>query len=259
MNQQSTPGAGPLASRTAPASRGVGWIADGFRHFRDDWLAWVLATLVLTAISLFLQVLVPVLGTIALHLLTPVFLGGLMQGLADSARGHRFAAGDLFRAFSGPHLGQLVLVGFVWLLLHLVALVAAGTVFVMFAGAGFLTSLAQSESMLAAAVALTSAIGLLLALLVYVALLLPIAMLAWFAPALVVLEGEGAFSAMRHSFVGCLRNFLPFLVYGLVGLLLFPLLLALTLGLGFVVLVPVGLASIHSAYKDIFHRDGNLP
>ena len=42
------------------------------------------------------------------------------------------------------------------------------------------------------------------------------AMLNWFAPALVALRGVSAIDAMKLSFVSCLRNWLPFLLYGLV-------------------------------------------
>lgn len=246
--------AGRLASRTAPASRGIEWLFDGFRHFRADWSSWLAASIILTLVSVFLQVLVPVLGTIILFLFTPVFLGGLMQGLAGTERGRHFAVSDLFVAFSGPSTGQLVLIGLAWLILNTAAMVLSAVVLVVFAGMDLLDHLAQSEDMLAAARALTLGIGLAFALLVYVALLIPITMLVWFAPALVVIEGEDALAAMKHSFVGCLRNFMPYLLYGLVGLVVFPVLLVLTLGFGSLLLIPVGLASIYSAYKDIFHR-----
>lgn len=243
-----------LVSRTAPVARGAGWVVDGFRLFSRDWLAWLVVSLLLTVASLLLQAALPLLGTILVFLLSPVVVGGLMLALRDGVDGRPLLIGDLFRAFSGAATGSLLTIGLVSFLLNLVAAAVAVVVVVVFAGAGFLTSLAQSEDMLAAAMALTFSLGLLIGLLVYVALLLPVTMLVWFAPALVVLEGEQAFAAMRHSFMGCLRNMLPYLVYGLVGLLVFPLLLALTLGLGVLVLLPVGLASIHAAYRDIFLR-----
>jgi uncharacterized membrane protein len=108
--------------------------------------------------------------------------------------------------------------------------------------------------MFAAALGLTMSVGLLAALGAYLVLSLPLVMLGWFAPALVMLEGQGTWAALGHSFTGCLRNMLPFLVYGLVGLVVFPLLVAVTFGLGMLVLVPVGLLSVHAAYRDIFHR-----
>ena len=58
--------------------------------------------------------------------------------------------------------------------------------------------------------------------------------------------------ALRPSFVGCLRNVMPFLIYGLVlGLFLLSL---FTAGLLFIVTAPVVIASIFVSYRDIFVR-----
>lgn len=247
-------GNGRLASRAAPWGRGAGWIADGFRLFRADIGTWLLVAVTLMVVSTVLP-LVPVLGTIALFLVSPILMGGLMLAIRDRQQGRPFVFSGLFRGFEGEMAGRLASVGAVSLLLNLLAVVVTLAFVMFFSGADFLTRLAQSEDMLAAGMELTLGIGLLIGLLVYLALLVPITMLVWFAPALVVLENEPAGSAMRHSFVGCLRNFGPYLVYGLVGLLLFPLIAIFTLGLGILVLVPVGLASIHVAYQDIFHRE----
>jgi hypothetical protein len=40
----------------------------------------------------------------------------------------------------------------------------------------------------------------------------------WFAPGLVAVGGFQSIAAFKLSFKGCLRNILPFLVYGLAGL-----------------------------------------
>jgi uncharacterized membrane protein len=73
----------------------------------------------------------------------------------------------------------------------------------------------------------------------------------WFAPALIVFRHMGAVQAMKASFVGCLRNFVPFLIYGLV--LLIPAVLAtIPFALGWLVLGPLVVASIYTSYKDIY-------
>lgn len=245
---------GSLASRAAPPARGVGWLTDGFRSFSANWEAWLLIV-VLSLLGSVLQVLLPLLGTIVVFLCTPVFVGGLMQGLDEAARqGRHLHVGDLFRAFSGPSFRPLIRIGLAWLVLVGLSLAVFAVFVVMFANLDTITQYAQSEDMLRAGRELTYSIGLLVGVLLFVALLVPITMLVWFAPALVVLEGESAGSAMKHSFVGCLRNFVPFLAYGLVGLVVFPLLVLLTFGLGVLVLLPVGLASIYAGYRDIFHR-----
>jgi uncharacterized membrane protein len=91
----------------------------------------------------------------------------------------------------------------------------------------------------------------LLVLLVGLLLAIPLLMAFWFAPALIVLRGDEPVAAMKASFRACLRNVPPFLIYGLLGLL-FLILACIPLFLGLVVLIPVGIATIYTSYKDIF-------
>ena len=98
-------------------------------------------------------------------------------------------------------------------------------------------------------------------------------MATWFAPALIVLHDVAPGAALKASFFACLRNWIPFLVYSVVLLVLgiavaIPLLLgymayvaaslvsaivAAILGLlGLLVLIPVMAASVYTAYRDIF-------
>ena len=97
-------------------------------------------------------------------------------------------------------------------------------------------------------------LGLIFALLVAAALSIPLLMAYWFAPALVALNGYSAFEAMKTSFFACLKNILPFLVYGLVGMVL-GVIAMIPLGLGWFVLAPVGIASMYSSYRDIFYDE----
>jgi uncharacterized membrane protein len=83
------------------------------------------------------------------------------------------------------------------------------------------------------------------------ALLLPVVMAIWFAPPLVVFHDKSAVEAMQESFTGCLRNIVPFLLYGLVMLVL-GVLAAIPFGLGWLVLGPVLAASLYTSYKDIY-------
>jgi uncharacterized membrane protein len=76
-------------------------------------------------------------------------------------------------------------------------------------------------------------------------------MAVWFAPALVLFHDKGAVDAMKESFSGCLRNIVPFLVYGVV-LLVLGLIASIPLGLGWLVLGPVLCTSFYASYKDIY-------
>jgi uncharacterized membrane protein len=61
-----------------------------------------------------------------------------------------------------------------------------------------------------------------------------------------------AVDAMRLSFFACLRNFLPFLVYGVISAALL-LLAMIPLGLGLLIMIPTMTASLYVSYKDIFN------
>jgi hypothetical protein len=94
--------------------------------------------------------------------------------------------------------------------------------------------------------------GFWIALLVGLGLLVPLMMAYWFAPPLVALSGLSAIAAMKLSFIACLRNMLPFLLYGLLVFLL-ALLAIVPFGLGLLVLGPTLMASMYVAYRDIFY------
>jgi uncharacterized membrane protein len=76
-------------------------------------------------------------------------------------------------------------------------------------------------------------------------------MALWFAPALVVLRGMAPIEAIKESFLGCLKNVLPFLVYSIV-LMVLGIVAAIPLGLGWLVLGPTLIASVYVSYRDIY-------
>jgi uncharacterized membrane protein len=90
-----------------------------------------------------------------------------------------------------------------------------------------------------------------LAVLIGLALFVPIAMAMWFAAPLVVLNQLGPVEAMKQSFNGCLRNVVPFLVYGVVMLVL-AIVASVPVGLGWLVLLPIGAGSLYSSYRAIY-------
>jgi uncharacterized membrane protein len=93
--------------------------------------------------------------------------------------------------------------------------------------------------------------GMLLAMLLALALSVPLFMAIWFAPALVVFNNMQPVQALKASFNACLKNMVPFLVYGLITMVLC-FFAALPVGLGFLVLGPVLSGSVYASYRDIF-------
>jgi len=133
--------------------------------------------------------------------------------------------------------------------IYLVASIVVALVVGLVTGAGVFALLRGGDP--TAGQAAGAVMGMLLAMLVMMALMIPVAMAIWFAPALVVLNGRGAVDAMKESFAGCLKNIVPFLLYGVV-LFIASIIAAIPLGLGYLVLGPVMAGSIYAAYRDIY-------
>ena len=56
---------------------------------------------------------------------------------------------------------------------------------------------------------------------------------------------------MKQSFAGCLKNIVPFLVYGIVSMLLM-VVATIPIFLGWLVLWPTVMGSVYASYRDIF-------
>lgn len=248
-------GATPLSQRvfegsvTVPASRGISWITEGYsRHVSKNLGAWIGAILVYFVIMIVLT-LIPFIGSIALMLLGPVIVAGFMIGAKEQAEGGDFTVSHLFSAVD-QHLGQLMMVALLYLVAAIVMMVIGFAMVALFGLSLYALADPQAATM-------PGVLSLLLIVLVMLLLMLPLMAAYWFAPALVALEGLSAFDALKHSFIGCLKNILPMLVYGLLGMVLF-FVAAIPLFLGLILLAPVMMASIYVSYKDIFRSEEAL-
>jgi uncharacterized membrane protein len=245
------PSGGAAEPKGVSAGHGWTWIAEGFRYFAASPLAWVLVILAFTGIS-FVLGLVPVVGGLAVTLLAPMLTGGMMLGVRAQDQGAPFEFRHLFAAFP-DHAGRLVAVALLYLAGMIVIMILLGILMFIFAGPAMHSAAMQGTSPEAA----LAQVGptMLLPLLVAALFLIPLMMAYYFAPALVVLEGLTATQAMRLSFSGCLKNVAPFLVYGLIGMVMF-FVAAIPLGLGLLVVGPAFVASVYAAYKDIYRGAG---
>jgi len=232
-----------VGGRSVAAGRGWDWIASGWELFKKQAGMWI-ALLVVFLIVMVLLAVVPILGTLASTVLTPVFSAGLFVAAKAVDEGRSLEFGQLFAGFREPFI-KLVVVGAIYLGIALViALVVGFATGVSFLAIGAGTAMPEVAT-------LSAAITLALAVLIMLALLVPVLMAIWFAPPLVAFHGRGAIEAMQESFLGCLKNVVPFLVYGVL-IMLFGILAAIPLGLGWLVLGPVLAASAYTSYKDIF-------
>jgi len=239
-----------MDTRTVAANRGWQWIVEGFRMFRGQPLTWIAMVIVMLLIWV-ASAMIPLIGALAINLVSPVFFAGLMIACRSADRGEEPAVSQLFSAFK-THAAPLVTVGGIYLAGNIVAV---GIIFAV-AGSSALPALmdkgADVESIRVAARSLMTGIA------VGMAVFLPVLMAVWFAPLLIVFQDMPPVEAMKRSLVACWQNTLPFLVYGVVGVAL-TIAASLPLMLGFIVLLPVMVCSIYASYKDIFPVEDTTP
>jgi hypothetical protein len=224
--------------RGVDAGRGWAWIAAGWEIFKRAPGIWIAMVVVYFLISM-AAAFIPFLGQIATHVLVPVFGAGFVIASAKIDRGESPRFSDLFAGFE-QRFGVLATVGAIYVVAALVIIL------------GVLFASGVSFAMIAHGGASSAAVGpMVVAILVIVGLLAPLYMALWFAAPLVVFHNQGAVEAMKGSFVGCLRNILPFLVFSVI-VLAFGILASIPLALGWLVFGPVLAASVYAAYKDIY-------
>jgi uncharacterized membrane protein len=231
--------------KSVPASNGWTWIADGWALFKAAPGLWI-GMIVVFMVMYLAAMLVPFIGPVAQYLLMPVFMGGIAAGCRAIDDGSGLQFNHLFAGFQTKFgtlaaIGALYLAGFVAILVVVMLVTGVGVFAVMAGGA---QDVAASGG---------AALSILLAVLIAMALSIPLVMAIWFAPALAMFHELGAVEAMKASFSGCLRNVVPFLVYGIVGFVL-AILATIPLMLGWLVLGPVFAASVYTGYRDIYLR-----
>lgn len=236
--------------QSVPAGNGWAWISASWDLFKQQPGMWILIVIIFFALMVVLG-FIPVVNVVV-GLLGPVFLGGLMLGCRAMEEGGGLEVAHLFAGFR-DNPGKLILVG----LFHIGAAfcIAVLLILIAFATVGG-SVLAQvrsgaDPSTLPPETLLFASLMLLVFLLVGLALLVPVYMAIWFAPALVTLNGTEVGAALKTSFFACLRNILPFLVYGIVMFLLS--IVATVTVIGWLVLGPMLVASVYTAYRDIFY------
>lgn len=218
--------------RGVPAGNGVAWLQRGWELFRMAPGPWVLLCIVYLVVAIVLG-MIPVVNFL-FNLAVPIFTGGIMLGCKALEDGEELTVGHLFAGFSG-HAGNLALVG----LIYLVGVVAVVIVMALLMGG------------ISAAAGNFSATAMIIPVLLAMLFIIPLAMAMYYAPALIVFHGQQPLQAMKASFFVSLKNIVPFLVYGLVVIVL-AIVASLPLFLGWLVLIPVLQASIYASYKDMF-------
>ena len=236
--------------RRVPTGNGWNWIAAAWSIFRRAagiWIGMILLLCVIYSVLTLCAVygVFPFVAVVAMTLLYPIFAAGLVITSRTIDQGGDPKFKQLFAGFR-HRVGALLTVGAVYLVANLVITAAVfGLLGVDLSGVG---PQAAPELLMMQLAKLTIAVLLVLAL------LLPFVMAIWFAPALIAFQELGPLQAMKQSFLGCLKNVLPFLLYGVI-LLVAGAVASVPALLGWLVLGPVTAASLYTAYRDIYFTE----
>jgi len=229
---------------------GIQWLSGGFWHFKQNPFAWIGAIVVFFALF-FILALIPFLGGLMTNILSPVIMAGFALGAHEQQEGGDFRVSHLFAGFSN-NVGQLMLVG----VFYLIALIVIGVVAALLMGGTLAASGMMSESagMDPNTMAALMQPGMLIMMLIIFSVVILLTMAYYFAPILIALEGMNALGAMAMSFRACLKNWLAFIIYGLLLMVLF-FIASIPVFLGLLIAIPMVQAAIYVSYRDIFHHE----
>jgi uncharacterized membrane protein len=232
--------------RGVAAGNGWRWIADAWAFMADQRWTFVGVFVLLMVVNIAAQ-LVPIVGPLAMTLLTPLLVGGFVLGCEAVRRGEPFEVAHLFAGFR-RHSGKLIALG----ALSLVFGILFAIIMILIVGVSvvpLMTGLGEPTPDEVMAMMLP----MLLAVLVILALSLPVSMAMLFATPLIVLNDSDVLPALKTSFLACLKNVMPFLVWSL-AMLVLGFVASLPLFLGWLLLVPVMMVSLYLSYRDVFHE-----
>lgn len=231
---------GNVEIQQVAAGRGADWLSQSWTMFKQAPGVWI-GIIVVWALIAIVADFIPVVGSLAMSLAGPALTAGICMGCRDMDQGQPLRVGHLFAAFSGDRLGPLIVVGAIGLGGMIVVVLIA----MMFGFGAMMTGapMAPEEMKMGG--------GMLLTALVILALAVPVAMALWFAAPLVALDGVAPVDSLKLSFSACLRNFVPLLVWSLLAFVLM-LVAAIPLLLGWLVAMPMLMASYYRMYRDVF-------
>ena len=237
-----------VPGKSLPGGAGWDWITGGWQLFVKSPLMWIVSLVILFVLAIVLA-FIPFIGSLAFQLAQPVFAGGYIAACRNIERGGEFELENLFAGFKVRFV-PLLIVGLIFTIASVVLLV----LFFLIVGISLIPAFMSGDSSAMNAALAGSMIAMLVGTLVMMALFVPVMAAYWFAPALVMIHDMQPIDAMKASFFACMRNFVPFLLYGLV-MMVAAIVAIIPFGLGMLVLIPVAIASNYVGYRQIFTAD----
>jgi hypothetical protein len=227
--------------RTVSAGRGAAWIGDAWRLLKGQPGMWAAALLLMFAAYMFASMM-PLVGFFT-SFLVPFAYAAIALAAHEQQRTGNFQLNVLWESFK-KHPVPLLVVGGASFLAGIIFLI----VMAVFIGSEIVgTMLGTSEP--DPSTFLTTKFWL--AFLVGLALALPIGFATYLAPQLIVLHDQPPIEALKMSLVGCVKNILPGIVFGLLAMLMV-LVSMIPLLLGLLITLPILAITNYTVYRDIF-------
>jgi uncharacterized membrane protein len=234
-----------LPGKTEAPGDGWTWVAEGWKLFARAPLMWIVAIVIVFVLAIVVGI-VPFVGSLAFQIVQPVIAGGFVVACRSLETGGEFELEHLFAGFS-RRFGPLAIVG----LIFLAGWIAIMLVAALFVGFSLMGAFVTGDPEVVMRSVTDSWLAILLAVLVSLGLMVPLLATYWFAPALVMIHDLKPVEAMKASFFACFRNFVPFVVYGLVTFVAL-IVAIIPFGLGLLVWIPLAITSTYVAYRRIF-------
>ncbi|MBU2713277.1 BPSS1780 family membrane protein [Zooshikella harenae] len=255
---QVLPEARDIQAIKRPSSHGISWCTSGAKLFSQEWLLFLAIGFIFVLLSVISQ-LIPFIGWIISPLLTILLWAGFMYCCENLEKQGQFSFNQFFVGFN-QQTGPLLLLAAVYISAMMLIFTIAGMFLLFTVGMDFLVAI-QSHQGASAMSEERLLLFAMIALLMIMALTIPLLMAIWFAPTLIILDQKPFWDAVKLSFQGCLCNMLPFLVYGLVFLviaavILLPLFASwywlIAVFVLYIIFTPIVFCTIYTSYKDIF-------
>lgn len=251
-----------MRAQNLPAAAGWQWVRGGFAIYRRNPGMFSLLVMSYWFVVVFLN-LFPIVGALAASAVIPGLSVGLMQAARNIERGQTVGIQTLLGGFR-DNTRTLLTLGVLYLLATLAALglstIADGGDLMRY----MLATTREERALVEDADFTFSALFVLLCM-------IPVVMAWWFAPVLAAWHRLPLGKSLFFSFMACVMNWRPFMVYGIGLMLVAALLPALVLGLLLIILpglqsfatllgslamalviAPTVFASFYIGYRDIF-------
>jgi uncharacterized membrane protein len=236
-----------MQGKSVGVGEAVSWIGCGWGIFTKSPGIWIVMALIL-GLGGFILLIIPLINLLvmlALMVLWPVLLGGLLYAASQADEGKPVEIGHLFEGFrQSDKMGSLILLA---LIVMGVSIVMSIIIFLLMGGSAMMSLMMGQSRGAAAGMGAGFIVGMLLNLFMSILIM----MATWFAVPLIMLRGSKVMEAVKDSFNASVTNLIPLIVLYLIWIVM-AIVATIPFGLGWLVLFPVTWGMQYCSYRRVF-------